>query len=143
MMNRCRIYFVVLWKFIDYDLSFMNCTDRRWTFTNFCRLREFELLKDYVCSVLIWQCRASHQDIFQHENFENSVRVLQAIGGSTSATILTPAISGRLDHVNLTLDDIYRPILLALKAWRENYVGIFLLSRRCLPYCSKKSKYFC
>jgi dihydroxy-acid dehydratase len=68
--------------------------------------------------------------ILQQENFENAVRVLQAIGGSTNAIVHLLAVAGRLQHIDLTLDDFDRlgrdtPLLVDLKPSGENYMEDF------------------
>jgi dihydroxy-acid dehydratase len=83
-----------------------------------------------VLAVSLATNRTSPCEILTRESFENAVRVLQAIGGSTNGVVHLLAIAGRLEGINLTLDDIDRigrdtPLLVDLKPSGENYMEDF------------------
>lgn len=65
--------------------------------------------------------------ILTRRSFENAIVVLQALGGSTNAVVHLLAIAGRVQGVDLTLDDIDRigrktPLLVDLKPSGQNYM---------------------
>ncbi|KAM0753170.1 dihydroxyacid dehydratase [Meredithblackwellia eburnea MCA 4105] len=68
--------------------------------------------------------------ILTRNSFENAITVLQAIGGSTNAVVHLLAIAGRVEGLNLTLDDFDRigqktPLLVDLKPSGDNYMEDF------------------
>jgi dihydroxy-acid dehydratase len=83
-----------------------------------------------VLAVSLAKNHLTPRQILKRENFENAVRVLQAIGGSTNGIVHLLSVAGRVPDIDLTLDDIDRigrdtPLLVDLKPSGENYMVDF------------------
>jgi dihydroxy-acid dehydratase len=69
-------------------------------------------------------------EMLSRKSFENAITVLQAIGGSTNAVVHLLAIAGRVEGLDLTLDDFdaigrRTPLLVDLKPSGANYMEDF------------------
>lgn len=83
-----------------------------------------------VLAVRLAKDRISPREILTRKSFENAIRVLQAIGGSTNGIVHLLAIAGRLEGIDLTLNDIDRigrdtPLLVDLKPSGDHYMEDF------------------
>ncbi|KAL1404832.1 hypothetical protein Q8F55_008442 [Vanrija albida] len=75
-------------------------------------------------------CLRPPSEVLTRKSFENAITILQAIGGSTNAVVHLLAIAGRVEGLDLTLDDFDRigrrvPLLVDLKPSGNNYMEDF------------------